>query len=118
MAGYKRIYKNIKYLKKEHFCTDCGAKLETVEVSKVVNSRSPEAKDFDFSFCGNYMLGDVRFVWDELECPDCKRRFTVDEMKSVEGVPEKDKFHWIGAALMWMLAALIAIAFWLIKKYI
>ncbi|MEI3152542.1 MAG: hypothetical protein V8S82_02670 [Eubacteriales bacterium] len=98
MAGYKRIYKNIKYLKKEHFCPDCGAKLETVEVSKVVNSRSPEAKDFDFSFCGNYMLGTCALYGMSLNVPIASAALQ-STMKSVEGVPEKDKFHWLGQRL-------------------
>ena len=71
--GYQRIYKDIFYLRKAHFCPDCGTKLEKVAVSKVVNSRSPEAKNFDFSIDGVHMMGDVQFTWDEFECPNCKK---------------------------------------------
>ena len=84
--GYQRIYKNISYLRKAHFCPDCGTKLEKVAVSKVVNSRSPEAKDFDFSIDGVHMMGDVQFTWDEFECPNCKKHLTVDEVKKIEGI--------------------------------
>ena len=51
--GYKREYNDVLYFKKDHFCPDCKTKLEKVPVSKVVNSRSPEAKDFDFSIGGD-----------------------------------------------------------------
>ena len=40
---------------KKHFCPKCGKKLELRYVSKIVNSNSPEAKDYDFS------VGDVEF---------------------------------------------------------
>ena len=34
---------------KKHFCPKCGNKLELRYISKIVNSNSPEAKDYDFS---------------------------------------------------------------------
>lgn len=84
--GYKRIKNDISYFKKEHFCPDCNTKLEKVPASKVVNSFSPEAKDFDFKMAGHvYAIGDIEFTWDEFECPACKRHLTVKEMKEIEG---------------------------------
>ena len=77
IKGYKRIKNHILYFRKDHFCPDCKAKLEKVAVSKVVNSRSPEAKDFDFDMFGSYAVGDVKFTWDEFECPNCKKHLTV-----------------------------------------
>lgn len=34
---------------KKHVCPKCGSKVELRYVSKIVNSKSPEAKDYDFS---------------------------------------------------------------------
>ena len=34
---------------KKHVCPKCGSKAELRYVSKIVNSKSPEAKDYDFS---------------------------------------------------------------------
>lgn len=65
--GYKREYNDILYFRKDHFCPDCGEKLEKVAVSKVVSSKSPEAKDFDFSIGDVFAVGDIKFTWDELE---------------------------------------------------
>ena len=70
--GYKREYNDIFYFKKYHFRPDCKTKLEKVPVSKEVNSRSSEAKDFDFSMGDTYAVGDIKFTWDEFECPNCK----------------------------------------------
>lgn len=41
---------------KKHVCPKCGGKAELRYVSKIVNSKSPEAKDYDFS------VGDT-FLW-------------------------------------------------------
>lgn len=86
-SGNVRTIDNIRYFRKDHFCPECGAKLEKVTVSKVVNSRSPEAKDFDFGVGGISMVGDVRFTWDEFACPSCRKQFSVDEIKQSEGIP-------------------------------
>lgn len=41
---------------KRHFCPKCGKKLELQYISKIVNPKSPKAKDYDFS------VGDT-FLW-------------------------------------------------------
>ena len=41
---------------KKYVCPKCGSKVELRYVSKIVNSKSPEAKDYDFS------VGDT-FLW-------------------------------------------------------
>ena len=89
--GYKRAYNNVFYFKKDHFCPNCETKLEKVSVSKVVNSRSPEAIDFDFSIGDSYAVGDIQFTWDEFECPNCKKHLTINEMKEIEGIPSPKK---------------------------
>ena len=115
--GYKREYNDVFYFKKDHFCPDCKTKLEKVPVSKVVNSRSPEAKDFDFSMGSDtYAVGDIQFTWDEFECPNCKKHLTVNEMKEIEGIPlpkKPSKWHKI---LFYVFGILFLIAVALLKK--
>ena len=117
--GYKREYNDVLYFKKDHFCPDCKTKLEKVPVSKVVNSRSPEAKDFDFSMGGDtYAVGNIQFTWDEFECPNCKKHLTVNEMKEIEGIPlskKPSKWHKI---LFYIFGILFLIAVALLKKYL
>ena len=117
--GFSRTKNNIFYFRKDHFCPDCGTRLEKVSVSKVVNSRSPEAKDFDFSIGDDYAEGDVKFTWDELECPSCKKHLTVNEMKELEGIPlPKEPSKW-GAILFFIYGTiLLIIAVELIGKYL
>lgn len=68
----------------QHRCPQCNSKLVKVKVSKIVNSNSPEAKEFDFETLDNCMIGDVKFVWTEFHCSNCKINITVDEMKQIE----------------------------------
>ena len=85
--GIKYFNKDLLYVRKAHFCPDCKTKMKTVKVSRVVNSRLPEAKDFDFSSAdGTYAVGKIKFVWKEFECPSCGLHLTVQQMKEAEGV--------------------------------
>lgn len=118
-SGYSRTYNDFFYLRKEHFCPDCHTKLEKVAVSKLVNSESPEAKDFDFRMGKRYMRGDVLFTWDELECPACKKHLTVDEMKTLEGISpsKRAKDNALKKLLRYIIMLLIWIAVVLAIKH-
>lgn len=69
---------------KKHYCPDCNNMLSKTMISKIVNSRSPEAKDFDFHTLDNYMVGDVQFIWTEFLCPNCGKQISIKEMKKIE----------------------------------
>lgn len=71
------------YLKK-HFCPKCGNKLELRDVSKIVNSKSPEAKDYDFSNGDTFFTGDVGFITKCFHCLNCKVDISVKDMKKYE----------------------------------
>ena len=117
--GYKCEYNDVFYFRKDHFCPDCKTQLEKAPVSKVVNSRSSEAKDFDFSMPGdNFAMGDIQFTWDEFECPNCKKHLTVNEMKGIEGIPLPKKPNKITKILLYIFGILFLIAVALAKKYL
>ncbi len=72
------------YLKK-HNCPVCSRELQKVKVSRIVNSQSEEAKDYDFSSAGNgYMIGNVKFIWTEFACAHCNRNYSVNEIYDYE----------------------------------
>lgn len=71
------------YLKK-HYCPKCSTRLKITTVSKVVNPKSPEAKEYDFHFVDSFFIGDVKFIWTEFECPNCCFRIKADDLKVVE----------------------------------
>lgn len=86
----KRIFKNPFYVKcKKHNCTDCGEQMRKIKVSKIVHSNSPEAHNFDFHSGDSYMIGNVKFIWTEFQCPKCQRQFTIDEIKQIENAPNE-----------------------------
>ena len=69
---------------KKHFCPKCGSKVELGYDKKIVNSRSPEAKDYDFSCGDTFLIGDVKFITRCFYCPECQRNISFKEMKIYE----------------------------------
>lgn len=84
MTGKKYIESNVFYtVFKKHYCPMCGTKLTRKKTSKVVNSKSPEAKNYDFSLGDTFLNSDIEFIWKEFYCPICKRTISIDEMKEI-----------------------------------
>ena len=84
ISGKKYICSHPFFFLRKHYCPDCGAKMNVTKASKIVNSNSPEAKNYDFSSGDTFLVGDVEFIFKVFECPDCKICLTVDEMKKHE----------------------------------
>ena len=79
-------------MRKNHFCPTCKGKVDIVDVSRIVDSRSEDAKSFDFSLDhGTNMVGKVEFHWKEFECRECAKHYTVAQMKKIEGIVEKPR---------------------------
>lgn len=57
---------------KKHFCPKCGERLELRYNSKVVNSKSPEAKKYDFTLGDTFLVGDVEFRTSYFHCVNCQ----------------------------------------------
>ena len=90
MPGKKYFNNDVIYtIFKKHYCPKCKTKLTRIKTSKIVNSKSPEAKNFDFSLGDGFMVGDVEFIWKEFYCPICGKRITIDEMKRIEKQQKK-----------------------------
>lgn len=72
---------------KKHFCPFCQCKLDVRRIRRLINSKSNEAKDYDFSFSGGdvgFMFGDVEFSLEVFYCPTCEKEFSIKEMKRIE----------------------------------
>lgn len=69
---------------KKHFCPKCGKKLELRYISKIVNSKSSEAKDYDFSVGDTFFVGDVEFRTRYFHCANCHLDISFKEMKKYE----------------------------------
>ena len=69
---------------KKHFCPKCNRRLSISYTSKVVNSKSLEAKDYDFSVGDTFLIGDVEFRTKNFHCANCLRDFSIKEIKKHE----------------------------------
>lgn len=85
VTGYKRTWTHIifTYFKK-HYCPYCRTQLQIITCEKIVNHKSEEAKNFDFHSFDTYLVGNIKFVWDELKCFGCGFQITAKEMKKYE----------------------------------
>jgi predicted RNA-binding Zn-ribbon protein involved in translation (DUF1610 family) len=72
---------------KKHFCPVCHDRLGKTKVSRIVNSKSEEAKDYDFSD----LSGNIKFTWTEFKCPGCGRQYRIEEMKKIEKALKKSR---------------------------
>jgi len=81
----QRIWTRPLFVKfRKHYCPACGKELEKQTVSKIVNSESEEAKDFDFSSGDVFMVGNVKFIWTEFVCAKCNISYSVNEIHQSE----------------------------------
>ena len=69
---------------KKHYCPTCMNLLTTTKVSKIVNSNSEEAKDYDFSSGDTYMIGNIKFIWTEFLCAACGKTYSLQEINEIE----------------------------------
>ena len=74
---------------KKHVCPECGSKVELRYVSKIVNSKSPEAKDYDFSVGDTFLVGDVEFRTRYFHCSNCQLDISFNEMIKHEKSKQK-----------------------------
>ncbi len=78
---------------KKHYCVDCNSLLIRKKHEKIVNSKSEEARKFDFSSPGGdgYMFGNVKFITYHFECSDCARKYEISELKALEKKAKKSR---------------------------
>ena len=83
--GVKREWSRPFWVRfKKHYCPTCMNLLTTTKVSKIVNSNSEEAKDYDFSSGDTYMIGNIKFIWTEFLCDACGKTYSLQEIRENE----------------------------------
>ena len=91
IKAVKKDTGNVLYMRfLKHTCPVCGAQLKVTKMTKVVRSKSKEAKDFDFTACDASLGDKVKFIWYEFKCRECDLRFSEDEMRSIEKQAKKE----------------------------
>ncbi|MDR1689802.1 MAG: hypothetical protein LBS21_14535 [Clostridiales bacterium] len=81
----KYIFSNPFFVKfKKHYCPECGNILRVKRESQIVNSRSEEAKNFDFYNGENFLIGGVKFIWNVFYCDVCNKTFSIKDIRQYE----------------------------------
>lgn len=81
--GYSFKCDNIFFVYfKKHNCPHCGQRLLRKKVSKIVNSESEEAKNYDFEVADLTVKGNMKFTHVEFFCSACQKQYTVKEIKN------------------------------------
>ena len=79
----------------KHYCNLCDGELVVKKIKKIVNSKSPEAKNFNFSIIGDsIMIGDVEFIFEVFFCPKCNIEITINEQIRFECEKNKEYNRW------------------------
>ncbi len=68
----------------KHYCPACNAPLKKMQISRIVNSHSEEAKNFKYKDYFDNMVGNIKFIWTEYTCETCQKGYSVDEIHQVE----------------------------------
>ncbi|MDR2650069.1 MAG: hypothetical protein LBB94_10195 [Clostridiales bacterium] len=84
----KRIWNgSARYRREKHYCPKCHMEMVLKRMEQIVHSKSPEARKFDFSIPGGeggYIIGNVKFIWDEFFCEHCGNQITIADMMKYE----------------------------------
>ena len=88
----KRIWSRPFFVKiKKQYCPTCGKKIKIQTVPKIVNSKSDEAKNYDFSSVDSFMIGIFKFIWKEFVYLECNTRYSVNEIYQAEKVKKNTR---------------------------
>ena len=112
--GVIHVAENPFYVNKNHYCPVCNLLLIVEKESKIVNSSSKEAKDFDFFVVDSYAIGNIKFIWSVFYCIDCETSFTIKEIQEYEESLKGDKTKWekLLSLVVSILLAVVMLTFW------
>lgn len=99
--GIRYVRQDVSYISKKHICPICDTQLDVVKVSEVINFNSEEVKELPpiipktvigrgIKFRNYNAIGNIKWIWKNFECSNCKRRFTVDQIKQIESSPKEN----------------------------
>ena len=79
--GVKREWSHPIFCIKKHYCPYCNEKLEKTKTETIVNSKSEEAKKYDFSNGDGFLVGNIKFIRTVFRCNKCDKTYTIKEVK-------------------------------------
>jgi hypothetical protein len=69
---------------KEHRCPNCDRIIIAKKIYEIINSKSPEAKYYDFSTGDTFLNGDVIFIYFVFYCGYCNKKYKIKEIRNHE----------------------------------
>ena len=85
IKAVKKDTGSVVYMRfKTHECPTCKNQLKVVKMTKVVKSKTKEAKNFNFSACDAPLGEKVKFIWYVFKCKECDKTYTEAQMKAIE----------------------------------
>jgi len=69
---------------KKHYCPQCNKRVSIKYSSIIINSDSPEAKNYDFCVGDTFLTGDVEFKLQFFYCDSCQLQISCEDMKKSE----------------------------------
>ena len=81
--GIKREWSHPIFSMRKHYRPYCNERLEKAKAETVVNSKSEEAKNFDFSNGDGFMVGNIKLIRTIFRCNKCDKTYTIKEIKKV-----------------------------------
>ena len=79
--GVKREWSYPIFCMKKHYCPYCNERLEKTKTETIVNSKSEEAKNYDFSNGDGFLVGNIKFIRTVFRCNKCDKTYTIKEVK-------------------------------------
>ena len=76
---------------KKHYCQTCQTLLERRKREKIVNSASPEAKNYNFSLADISLAGNIKFITYFFACPKCQVTYEILQLKKIEKMDKRRK---------------------------
>ena len=85
IARTQRIHNSVWFtLFKKHYCPGCSAKLQLIKKTKLIVSNAPGANNRNGILSEVSPEENIRFIWKEFQCPNCKTEFTIEHIKKIE----------------------------------
>lgn len=82
IKGYSFQCEHVFYVYfKNHYCPICKNKLLRKKVSEIINSESPEAKNYDFEVADVTVKGNMKFTHIKFYCSQCDKYYSVKTAK-------------------------------------
>ena len=89
--GVKREWSCPFFCIKKHYCPCCHERLEKTKTETIVNSKSEEAKNYDFEVADITVKGNMKFTHIEFFCSVCQKQYSVKETKENDFLIERWK---------------------------